>query len=179
MCQLKPTADLDRQVLTILKESGLKIIIWGVESASDRILTLMQKGTKTKEIKQVLQDSHDAGILNCVYIMFGFPTESEEEFIKTIEFLKDNKENIDLISTSIFGLQKDSFIYKNPKFFGITKVMTEPRTILEPKLSYEVSHGLTREQAIRLRRNYKNTFDELSKSPRSMNFFREHLLCLS
>ncbi len=179
MCQLKPTADLDLSTLRTLRESGLKVIIWGVESASDRILTLMRKGTKIREVKQVLQDSHDAGMMNCVYIMFGFPTETDQEFIMTIDFLKANSAIIDLVSTSIFGLQKGSFVYENPKFFGVTEVKEEKRTILEPKISYQVSHGLTPQQAREMRRNYKNTLDNLSKYPRSMNFFREHLLCLS
>lgn len=179
MCQLKPTADLDRETLTILKESGLKMIIWGVESASDRILTLMQKGTNIRDVRKVLEESNDMGIRNSVYIMFGFPSESEQEFIKTIEFLKDNQRIIDLIATSIFGLQKGSIIYDNPKFYGITKIIKEQRTILGPKITYKVGHGLTTEQASRLRKNYKKTLDSLSKYPRSMNFFREHLLCLS
>ena len=139
----------------------------------------MQKGTSRREIERVLKDSHDAGIRNVVYVMFGFPTESEAEFLKTIDFLKRNKENIDLISTSIFGLQKGTVICNNPILFGIKKVTEEKRTMLGPKITFEVSHGLTTQQAIDLRRNYKKTLDSISRYSRAMNFFREHMLCLS
>lgn len=179
MCQLRPTSEFDRATLDRLKASGLKVIMWGVESASDRILKLMQKGTTRREIEKVLKDSHEAGIKNVVYIMFGFPTESEAEFIRTIDFLRQNKESIDLVSTSIFGLQKGTVIYKNPILFGIKKITEDKRTMLEPSITFDVSHGLTTQRATDLRGNYKKTLDSLSKFPRTMNFFREHMLCLS
>jgi hypothetical protein len=70
-------------------------------------------------------------------------------------------------------------IYKNPILFGIKKITEEKRTMLEPKITFEVSHGLTTQHATDLRRKYKKTLDALSKYPRTMNFFREHMLWLS
>jgi len=140
-------------------------------------LKLMNKGTNKEEVEKVLKHSHEVGIKNVVYIMFGFPGETREEFLETIQFLKDNDEYIDLVSVSIFGLQKDSQVYKNPKKFKITKIIEEQRTVLEPRLTYEVSSGLTNKEAIKLRNNYKKTIEKINKYPRKMNFFREHMLC--
>ncbi len=176
-CQLKPN-DFDKESLLELKESGLRMVIWGVESGSDRVLELMNKGIKKEEVKGILKHSHNVGIKNVLYIMFGFPGETKEEFIETIEFLKDNQEYIDLVSVSVFGLQKDSEVYKNPKKFKITKIIEEQRTVLEPRLTYEVSEGLTNKEAIKLRENYKRTIDKINKYSNKMNFFREHMLCL-
>ncbi len=174
-CQLKPTKDLDLETMRILNESGLKIITWGVESGNDRILSLMKKGTNKKDIAQVLKDSHDAGIRNSLYIMFGFPTETKDEFLDTINFLKENDGNIDLVWTSVFGLQKDSPVYNNPKEFGITQIHEKKRTILEPKISYEIKSGLTQEEAANMRKKYKKTLENINKYPKEMNFFREHM----
>jgi radical SAM superfamily enzyme YgiQ (UPF0313 family) len=177
-CQLKPTKDFDAATLKTLHDSGLNIIIWGVESGCDRILKLMRKGTNKADIAKVLAASHAAGIKNMVYIMFGFPTETKEEFIETIEFLKDNRESIDLVSTSVFGLQKGAPVFDSPSEFGITEIIEEKRTVLEPSIKYKVSKGLSQEEADKYRGRYKKTIEHINKYPKLMNFFREHMLCL-
>ncbi|MFT4297999.1 MAG: GNAT family N-acetyltransferase, partial [Candidatus Woesearchaeota archaeon] len=92
MCQLKPSKDLTKKILQELNDSGLKAVIWGVESASSKVLKLMKKGITKEVADKVLKDSHSAGIKNVVYIMFGFPTETKVEFKETIEFLEKNKD---------------------------------------------------------------------------------------
>jgi hypothetical protein len=176
MCQLKPTNDFDLATLKKLKASGLKNIIWGIESGSQRVLDMMQKGTVVADIEEVLRNTKKAGIKNSAYIMFGFPTETKEEFLETIHFLEKNKAEIDLILTSVFGLQASTPVYNNPGMFSITQIHEEKRTILEPKIRYKVSKGLSQEEANTLRRKYKHTIENINKYPKQMNFFREHLL---
>lgn len=178
-CQLKPTKEFTYEILKQLKESGLTLIIWGVESGNDRILKLMKKGTNTKDISEVLMNSKKAGIRNVTYIMFGFPTETKEEFLDTINFLKENEENIELISTSVFGLQRGTPIYNNFKDFGIKEIIEQKRTVLEPKISYIIEEGLTNKEAVKLRDKYKRTIDKINKYPKGMNFFREHMICFN
>ena len=178
MCQLRPTKDLDETTLKTLAESGLKIVIWGVESGNDRILKLMQKGTNKKDVEIVLSNSKKAGIKNVLYVMFGFPTETKEEFLDTINFLQENQENIDLISTSTFGLQKDTPIYNHPEKFNVTNIKETKRTVLEAKISYQTSSGLTQKEVQQLKKSNKHTLERINKFPKEMNFFREHLLNL-
>ncbi len=175
-CQLKPTKEFNVDTLKELKESGLIMIMWGVESGNQRILNLMKKGTKKEDIRQVLADSHTAGIKNIAYILFGFPTETEEEFLETVEFLKSSKDNIDLINCSIFGLQKGAPMYTHPEDYGIINIKEEARTVLEPKISYEVTKGLTIPETISLYKKSKHTLGRINKYPHTMNFFREHML---
>jgi radical SAM superfamily enzyme YgiQ (UPF0313 family) len=177
-CQLRPTKELDYETLKTLRESGLTMLMWGVESGNDRILELIRKGTNSKDIEQVLSDSHKAGIKNIAYMIFGFPTETKEEFIETIEFLKKNSEAIDLVSASIFGLQKGTPIFENPEKFGIKNITLTKRTVLEPSIEYEQEIGLSPEKASIMRKKYKRTIEKLDKYPKIMNFFREHMLCL-
>ncbi len=178
MCQLRPTKEFDLETLRILSGSGLKVVLWGVESGSDRILQLMKKGTNKKDITVVLSNAHNAGIKNVLYIMFGFPTETETEFIETITFLKDNNKFIDLISSSTFGLQRESPMYSKPEQFAIAEIKTIGRTILEPKIEYSVSSGLMVEQLEKLKREYRMTLEKMNKFPSQMNYFREHMLCV-
>ncbi|MFH0870453.1 MAG: B12-binding domain-containing radical SAM protein [archaeon] len=177
-CQLRPTKELDYETLKTLRESGLAMLMWGVESGSDRILGLIRKGTNVKDVEKVLSDSHRAGIKNIAYIIFGFPTETKEEFLETIGFLKKNSESIDLVSTSVFGLQKGTPIFECPEKFGIKNIVLQERTVLEPMIGYEQQIGLTPEAASLLRKRYRRTLEKLDRYPKLMNFFREHMLCL-
>ncbi len=176
MCQLRPMKELDEDTLRTLHESGLKIVLWGVESGSNRVLEMMDKGTNTADVEKVLQSSRKVGITNVTYILFGFPTETKDEFLATIDLLKRNKANIDLISTSVFGLQEGSLVFKSPKKFMITDVGREPRTMLPDKISYTVEAGLHRDDARELRQKYSKTLNSINKFPKEMNIYREHML---
>jgi len=176
MCQLRPTKDLDQETLKLLHKSGLDIVIWGVESGCDRVLKLIRKGTNKKDVQKVLSDAHAVGIKNVLYIMFGFPGETEAEFLETIEFLEKNQRNIELVSTSTFGLQHGSLVYQEPEKFGILNIKEEPRTVLEPKITYDVVSGMNSEEIIKLRKKNKSRMGKINKFPKNMNYFREQML---
>jgi anaerobic magnesium-protoporphyrin IX monomethyl ester cyclase len=175
-CQLRPSASFDRRALKQLHASGLRMILWGVESGCDRVLKLMRKGTTKEMIAQVLKDSHSAGIRNVAYIIFGFPTETKEEFIETMNFLLET--DVDLISSTIFGLQQGSDAFSNPEKYSISSIIPEDRTILEPKITYSTTQGMSQEQASIMKKKYRKTIESLNKFPKQMNFFREHMLIL-
>ncbi|MFH1053798.1 MAG: B12-binding domain-containing radical SAM protein [Candidatus Woesearchaeota archaeon] len=177
-CQLRPTKEFDYETLIKLKESGLVMILWGIESGSERVLKLMEKGTNLKDVKKVVRDSFEAGISNVAYIMLGFPTETKQELKQTLCFLEQNKEYIDLVSSTVFGLQHGTPMFENPEKFGIIDINEEKRTVLEPKITYDVESGLTQKQAIRLKDRNKKKIERIGKFPKSMNFFREHMLCV-
>ncbi|MBI2572838.1 radical SAM protein [Candidatus Woesearchaeota archaeon] len=176
ICQLRPMKDLDKATLQTLHDGGLRIVVWGMESASQRILDLMKKGTNVSEALEVIKNAHEVGICNGLYIMFGFPTETKEEFIQTVEFLKKNTLSYDLILTSIFGLQKGTPAFTKPEEVGIKEIIEHERTILEPKINYTLTSGISQEEANHLRKAYKKSIDGQNKLPKAMNFFREHML---
>ncbi len=177
-CQLKPIHLLDKETLQKLKDSGLRIVMWGVESGNQRVLNMMRKGTIVRDIEKVLKDSHDAGIINSLFIMFGFPTETLDEFEDTIKFLRKNKDNVDLVLTSIFGLQKGSYVFKNPEKYYITDVKMTPRTLLDEKITYKCGKGLTSKKAFELRKKYYGVLMGINNCSDKFNFFREHMLVL-
>lgn len=174
-CQLRPTRDLQGHFQEWYA-SGLCSIAWGVESANQRILDLMKKGTKADHIPAILQESHAAGIKNTVYIMFGFPSETKDEFMDTIKFLQANAASIDLVSTSVFGLQKRSPIYKHPVQFGIQEINMQKRIVLNEKITYRLEKGLQNEEAKMLKRKYKLSLRKLNKVPRAFDYFKEQIL---
>lgn len=174
-CQLKPDRTWNSETLNELYSSGLRVVIWGVESGSNRVLKLMNKGTNVSDIENVLKNSHNSKIKNVVYMMFGFPGETEKEFLESVEFLERNIENIDLVSPATFGLQKGSYIYEHPEEFGIFNIQEKKRTILDPTISYSCS-GLSWEEAEKLKKKYKHRINSVNKYPKWMNLLREHML---
>lgn len=85
-----------------LRKKGCRMLRFGLESGSQRVLDLMNKGTDVSVAASILKKLHAAGILAHVYLMFGYPGETEGDRMKTIRFLEQNMCYIDSYSVSIF-----------------------------------------------------------------------------
>jgi radical SAM superfamily enzyme YgiQ (UPF0313 family) len=85
-----------------LYASGCRRIAFGFESASQRLLDLMEKGTSIDEADGILRRLAAAGISNTLYTMIGFPTETPEEARLTLEWLRAHKDGVDEVSLRIF-----------------------------------------------------------------------------
>ncbi len=174
-CQLKPTKDL-LGIFEKLHDSGLRSVSWGIESGNQRILDLMKKGTKLEVISEVLKESHEAGIINLTYFILGFPTETKEELFDTIKFIEENKESIDLVSTSLFGLQRGSKVYLNPEEYGIDEIIEKKRTLLDDRILYKVKSGLQQSEVRLLRKKLEHKLHIADRIPRVYNFFKEQTI---
>jgi len=75
-------------------EGGLKRARIGIESASPRVLKLMDKRITADQAKKTLENFADNGIYTSTLWIAGFPGETEENFLESIEFLRDNHKNI-------------------------------------------------------------------------------------
>jgi len=159
-CQTRPTKDL-LGLFPKLRESGLVSISFGVESGNQGMLDSMGKGTEVRDMRRVLAESHEACIRNIVFVMFGFPGETEETFGCTMDFLRSSRENLDIVSASVFGLQRGSSVYENPDRFGVSDICGRD-TQLGETIEYKVSNGLSERQA-------KAMKDALAKELRAMN----------
>jgi radical SAM superfamily enzyme YgiQ (UPF0313 family) len=69
----------------LLQRSGCVALSGGLEVASDRLLALMDKGVTVAQVARVTRALTDAGILVHAYLMYGFPTETEQETIDALE----------------------------------------------------------------------------------------------
>lgn len=122
-CRLRLEKYYTKEVLTLLAQSGLRSVFWGYESESERILELMNKGIDIKRRKQILKTAAELNIVNKLGIIIGFPTETKEEIMSTIDFIKENHHKLfDKYELSIFALEKNSRIYKSPEKYNITNI---------------------------------------------------------
>ena len=78
------TLDLCR----LLKASGCIAVSGGLEVASDRLLELIKKGVTVAQVAQVCDAFSEAGIMVHAYLMYGFPTQSEQETIDSLEMVR-------------------------------------------------------------------------------------------
>ena len=69
----------------LLARSGCVAVSGGLEVASDRLLALMKKGVTVEQVARVTRAFTDAGVMVHAYLMYGFPTETEQETIDALE----------------------------------------------------------------------------------------------
>jgi hypothetical protein len=72
----------------LLAESGCIAVTGGLEVASDRLLKLMKKGVSIEQVAQVTRAFSDAGILVHAYLMYGFPSQTEQETVDALECVR-------------------------------------------------------------------------------------------
>ncbi|MGD9841430.1 MAG: radical SAM protein [Steroidobacteraceae bacterium] len=71
-----------------LADSGCIAISGGLEVASDRLLQLMKKGVSVAQVARVTRAFTDAGILVHAYLMYGFPTQTVQDTVDALEYVR-------------------------------------------------------------------------------------------
>jgi len=112
-------SNLKKEDFILMKESGCKELMWGLESGSPKILELMNKTMNLNEIKNILNWSSDAGIKNKVFIIVGFLQETSKDIEKTLTYLEECDKHIDKVQISAFQLTNNTLIYNNPSYYNI------------------------------------------------------------
>jgi hypothetical protein len=113
----------------LLAESGCIGITGGLEVASDRVLSLMDKGVSLEQATRVCHEFAARDIFTHAYLIFGFPTETAQETIDALEFVRQMFEIGALKSAvwHLFGLTTFSPIARNPAKFGVRIPAQPPR----------------------------------------------------
>ena len=77
-----------RDLCLLLKASGCIAISGGLEVASDRLLALIEKGITVAQVAKVNKHFTEAGIMVHAYLMYGFPTQTAQETIDSLEMVR-------------------------------------------------------------------------------------------
>ena len=110
---------LDVDTLKVMREAGCVGLWFGLESASNRMLTYIQKRVSSEHAAHMLYEADRLGLYCCINFICGLPYEREEDVHATLSFLKDHREVIDSIEVNAFYLQNGPFV-DNPEQFGIS-----------------------------------------------------------
>lgn len=110
------------ELAELLADSGCIAMSGGLEVASDHLLKLMQKGVSVEQVAQVTRGFTDAGILVHAYLMYGFPTQTLQDTVDALEYVRQLFENGCIQSGFFhrFTCTVHSPVGKDPAAYGIT-----------------------------------------------------------
>jgi hypothetical protein len=112
------------ELAELLADSGCIAMSGGLEVASDRLLELMQKGVTVEQVARVTKGFADAGILVHAYLMYGFPTQTVQDTVDALEYVRQLFENGCIQSGFFhrFTCTVHSPVGKNPAAYGVQLV---------------------------------------------------------
>ncbi len=130
------------ELTALMQQAGCLAVTGGLEVASPRILKLIEKGVTLPQVAQVTKAFRDAGIFVHAYLMYGFPTQTVQETVDSLEVVRQLFAN-DCLQSAFwhrFTATVHSPVGKNPLRYGIE---------LEP--SPEPKHGRFSENDLHFR----------------------------
>lgn len=163
------------ELFKLAYKAGLRFVLWGFESANERIYTLMNKGklTNTRARANIVKSAYEAGIWNHLFIMFGFPSETFDEAKETVHFLKDHINIASFSTGGTFMLLDEAPILKDLDKYSISKV-ERVRSGFSFSHRFETTEGATQEETSELNR-YKSECWGLDKKKYFGSSYREKL----
>lgn len=111
----------------LLRMSGLVAVSGGLEVAGDRLLKLIDKGVSVDQVAKVTRNFTEAGVMVHSYLMYGFPTQTEQETIDSLEMVRQLFE-MGIVQSGFwhqFSLTAHSPIGQNPEKYGVQPVKKE------------------------------------------------------
>jgi hypothetical protein len=105
----------------LLKSSGCIAVSGGLEVASDRLLALIDKGVTVAQVAQVNRNFVESGIMVHAYLMYGYPTQTVQETVDSLEMVRQMFE-LGILNSGFwhqFALTAHSPVGLNPEKFGI------------------------------------------------------------
>jgi hypothetical protein len=131
----------------LLADSGCIAVSGGLEVASNRLLERMQKGVTVEQVARVTKAFSDAGIKVHAYLMYGFPTQTEQETIDSLERVRQLFANgcLDSAYWHRFSATAHSPIGLDPAAFGIKLLPLRAPTFARNDLPFEDPTGCDHE----------------------------------
>lgn len=121
-----------------LADSGCIAVSGGLEVASDRLLALMKKGVSVDQVARVTKAFSDSGILVHAYLMYGFPTQTVQDTVDALEFVRQLFLNGCLQSGfwHRFTCTVHSPVGKNPQEYGVSLAPLPKGTFAKNDISF-------------------------------------------
>ncbi len=143
-CDARLETAFDETTLENASKAGLKMVMWGLESGSKKIMESINKGIDLDKRFEILKNANKYGIWNFAFIFFGYPLETKEDARETIKMIAENKDIINSYGRSVFTMGKHAKIAANPEKFGITKIF-EKQGEFSPSIEFECI-GMTKKE---------------------------------
>ena len=137
------TADL----CLLFKASGCIAVSGGLEVASDRLLDLIQKGVTVEQVAQVTRNFTDAGIMVHAYLMYGYPTQTVQETVDSLEMVRQMFE-LGILQSGFwhqFAMTAHSPVGMAPEEFGVIPKIN-PITFANNDIQFKDKTGINHDK---------------------------------
>ena len=133
-----------RDLCLLLKASGCIAVSGGLEVASDRLLKLIDKGVTVEQVAKVTRNFTEAGIMVHAYLMYGYPTQTVQETVDSLEMVRQLFEAGVLQSGfwHQFAMTAHSPVGLYPDKFGVVKETEEIGTFANNDINYTDKTGI-------------------------------------
>ena len=116
-----------KDLCILLKESGCIAVSGGLEVASDRLLELIKKGVTVEQVAQVTRNFTESGVMVHAYLMYGYPTQTIQETVDSLEMVRQLFE-IGILQSGFwhqFAMTAHSPVGMFPEEFGVIPQQNE------------------------------------------------------
>ncbi|MCC3215235.1 radical SAM protein [Chryseobacterium sp. X308] len=116
-----------RDLCYLLKLSGCVAVSGGLEVASDRLLKLIDKGVSVEQVANVTRNFTEAGIMVHAYLMYGYPTQTIQETVDSLEMVRQMFE-MGILQSGFwhqFAMTAHSPVGMSPEDFGVIPIKQE------------------------------------------------------
>jgi hypothetical protein len=120
-----------RDLCFLLKASGCIAVSGGLEVASDRLLELIKKGVTVEQVAQVTHNFTESGIMVHAYLMYGYPTQTVQETIDSLEMVRQLFE-LGIIQSGFwhqFAMTAHSPVGIFPEEFGVIPIGLDEKAL--------------------------------------------------
>ena len=126
------------ELCQLLSDSGCIAISGGLEVASDRLLALMKKGVSVEQVAKVTRSFTEAGVLVHAYLMYGFPTQTTQDTVDALEYVRQLFENGCIQSGFFhrFACTVHSPVGQNPDEYGVTLQALPPVSFAKNDIAF-------------------------------------------
>jgi radical SAM superfamily enzyme YgiQ (UPF0313 family) len=132
-----------KDLCLLLKASGCVAVSGGLEVASDRLLKLIDKGVTVEQVARVNRNFTEAGILVHAYLMYGFPTQTAQETIDSLEMVRQLFE-AGVMQSGFwhqFAMTAHSPVGMNPEEYKVERVHAEMGTFANNDVPHVEKNG--------------------------------------
>jgi len=137
-----------RDLCILLKASGCIAVSGGLEVASDRLLELIDKGVTVEQVAKVTRNFTEAGVMVHAYLMYGYPTQTIQETVDSLEMVRQLFEAGVLQSGfwHQFAMTAHSPVGMYPEKFGVLKETEAIGTFANNDINYTDKTGINHDR---------------------------------
>jgi len=137
-----------KDLCLLLKASGCIAVSGGLEVASDRLLKLIDKGVTVEQVAKVTRNFTEAGVMVHAYLMYGYPTQTVQETIDSLEMVRQLFE-IGVLQSGFwhqFAMTAHSPVGLYPEKFGVQKDTEAIGTFANNDIAFKDQTGIDHDQ---------------------------------